>query len=109
MNKTAIRNFAVKARQELLKRVSQRALQYGISADAAEAADSISINGNLLTTIELQQRKALLLQIQTKGYGHRVGMSQYGADAMAVAGSGYAEILAHYYRGTELVKQEPDT
>ena len=71
MNKTAIRNFAVKARQELLKRVSQRALQYGISADAAEAADSISINGNLLTTTELQQRKALLLQIQTKGY-HQV-------------------------------------
>jgi len=49
------------------------------------------------------------IQIQTKGYGHRVGMSQYGADAMAVAGSGYAEILAHYYRGTELVKLEPDT
>ena len=40
--------------------------------------------------------------ITTKGYGHRVGMSQYGADAMAVAGSGYAEILAHYYKGTSL-------
>lgn len=41
--------------------------------------------------------------ITTKGYGHRVGMSQYGADAMAVQGSSYAEILAHYYTGTELV------
>lgn len=38
----------------------------------------------------------------TRGYGHRVGMSQYGADAMAVAGSTYVEILAHYYKGTEL-------
>jgi stage II sporulation protein D len=43
------------------------------------------------------------LEIHTKGYGHRVGMSQYGADAMAVNGSNYAEILAHYYPGTELV------
>jgi len=40
--------------------------------------------------------------LHTKGYGHRVGMSQYGADAMAVNGSKYPEILAHYYRGTEL-------
>ncbi len=38
----------------------------------------------------------------TDGYGHRVGMSQYGADAMAETGSTYAEILAHYYRGTTL-------
>ena len=40
--------------------------------------------------------------ITTKGYGHRVGMSQYGADAMAVAGKSYREILAHYYAGTNL-------
>lgn len=40
--------------------------------------------------------------ITTRGYGHRVGMSQYGADAMAVNGAGYQEILAHYYQGTEL-------
>ena len=46
--------------------------------------------------------------ITTRGYGHRVGMSQYGADAMAVNGSGYAEILAHYYQGTELVRLEID-
>ena len=42
--------------------------------------------------------------ITTKGFGHRVGMSQYGAEAMAVAGSSYEEILAHYYPGTELGK-----
>ena len=42
--------------------------------------------------------------ITTKGYGHRVGMSQYGAEAMAVSGKTYDEILAHYYRGTTLEK-----
>lgn len=40
--------------------------------------------------------------ITTSGFGHRVGMSQYGADAMAVSGSSFAEILAHYYPGTTL-------
>jgi len=42
------------------------------------------------------------ITIQTRGYEHRVGMSQYGADAMAAAGSTYSEILAYYYQGTEL-------
>ncbi|NLY69162.1 MAG: stage II sporulation protein D [Clostridiales bacterium] len=38
-----------------------------------------------------------------RGYGHGVGMSQYGAAAMAAEGNSYREILAHYYPGTELV------
>lgn len=38
------------------------------------------------------------------GFGHGVGMSQYGANVMAKNGAGYAEILAHYYPGAVLVK-----
>lgn len=37
------------------------------------------------------------------GFGHGVGMSQYGADKMARLGADYREILAHYYPGTVLV------
>lgn len=40
--------------------------------------------------------------ITTKGYGHGVGMSQYGANGMAKDGYSYQEILAHYYQNTEL-------
>ena len=40
------------------------------------------------------------------GHGHGVGMSQWGAQAMALAGSGFAEILGHYYGG--LVPQPAD-
>lgn len=40
----------------------------------------------------------------TRGFGHRVGMSQYGADAMAVEGATFDQILAHYYRGTAVQK-----
>lgn len=42
--------------------------------------------------------------ITTKGYGHGVGMSQYGANGMANAGYGYKDILSHYYPGTTLTK-----
>ena len=42
------------------------------------------------------------ITITTRGFGHRVGMSQYGADAMALGGSSFQEILAHYYPGTTL-------
>ena len=38
------------------------------------------------------------------GYGHGVVMSQYGANAMAKSGSGYAEILSHYYQGATLTE-----
>lgn len=40
--------------------------------------------------------------ITTNGYGHRVGMSQYGAEAMAKNGATYEEILLHYYTGVQL-------
>lgn len=36
----------------------------------------------------------------TRGYGHGVGMSQYGANGMAKNGSSYRDILSHYYPGT---------
>ena len=46
------------------------------------------------------------ITIETLGKGHRVGMSQYGADAMARNGSSYEEILHHYYQGTIIDKME---
>ena len=37
------------------------------------------------------------------GYGHGIGMSQYGADGMANNGSTYTEIVKHYYNGVDIV------
>lgn len=39
-----------------------------------------------------------------RGYGHGLGMSQWGAQGMAQAGFSYEEILTHYYPGTQLQK-----
>lgn len=41
--------------------------------------------------------------VATKGNGHGVGMSQYGANAMANGGADYREILLHYYTGAEIM------
>src|SRR3954447_11959346 len=38
--------------------------------------------------------------IKGAGFGHGIGMSQYGAYGMATVGRNYQQILAHYYRGT---------
>ena len=56
--------------------------------------------------------KSTLYAVQTendivfngKGYGHGVGLSQYGAVNMAKEGKGYEEILQFYFPGTTLVK-----
>ena len=46
------------------------------------------------------------VMIVTSGYGHRVGLSQYGANSMAKNGSGFRDILAHFYPGTTLASIE---
>lgn len=52
---------------------------------------------------DLEVRDGKLI-ITTRGYGHGVGMSQYGAKGMAENGYTYSQILAHYYPGTTLSK-----
>ena len=44
------------------------------------------------------------VQVSTKGYGHGVGMSQYGAEAMASDGKTADEILHYYYQDIEIKK-----
>ena len=44
------------------------------------------------------------IKITTKGYGHGVGMSQYGANEMAKNGASYEEILNHYYKDIDIVE-----
>lgn len=44
------------------------------------------------------------INITTRGYGHGVGMSQYGANGMALLGYSYEEILKYYYQNVEIKK-----
>ena len=81
--------------------------------------DTMVIRGKIFTGTQLRSRLGLrstafeiavsekAITVTTRGFGHRVGMSQYGAQAMAQSGSTYGEILAHYYTGAELYREEP--
>jgi stage II sporulation protein D len=44
------------------------------------------------------------IEITCKGYGHGLGMSQWGAAAMAKEGKSYTDILKHYYQGVKIEK-----
>ncbi len=68
MDKNAIKKYAVWARRELISRVSQKALQYGIVEDSIVPATAASVNGVVLSDEEVKQRKALIEQISSKGY-----------------------------------------
>ncbi|MBR2048025.1 MAG: stage II sporulation protein D [Oscillospiraceae bacterium] len=60
---------------------------------------------NLRSTLFSIRVESGMIVIETKGFGHRVGMSQYGAQAMALEGSAFEQILKHYYTGTVLRNQ----
>lgn len=68
MNKNAIKKFATEARRELISRVGQRALKYGISDKEVGNPNDDSVNGHLLSSTEKKQRSALIEQIKEKGY-----------------------------------------
>ena len=80
--------------------------------------DTMVIGGETFTGVQLRQKLNLRstdfsldirdgqICITASGHGHRVGMSQYGADAMADGGSSYREILHHYYPGVDILVLE---
>ncbi len=57
---------------------------------------------NLRSTDFIVKETDNKINITTKGYGHGVGMSQYGANGMAKEGKKYTEILKYYYQNVEI-------
>ncbi len=85
-----------------------------ISITSSGSVKTLKICGKELTGSEVRQAFGLRsaaftikyankkLIFTVKGYGHGVGLSQYGAQGMAQQGADYQEILKYYYRGVEL-------
>jgi len=67
---------------------------------AGEVVTNLGLRSAFFTIVQNNDK----IKITTKGYGHGVGMSQYGAEAMARLGYSYDEILKHYYLGVEIKK-----
>ena len=82
-----------------------------ISRNSSNRVDKVSINDNIYSGVELRNKLKLrsadfdfeiqdgFVKFITRGYGHGVGLSQYGANAMANAGYGFDEIIRYYYTG----------
>lgn len=68
MDKNAIKKYAVWARNELIARVSQKAQQYGITAERYGDKNADSVNGVLLSATEKKQRQALIAKIDAEGF-----------------------------------------
>ncbi|WP_066070556.1 stage II sporulation protein D [Neobacillus soli] len=78
----------------------------------------VDFNGKVLSGVDIRdklnlrssdfvwERKGDNIVITTKGFGHGVGMSQYGANGMASEGSNYQEIVKHYYQGVKITSAE---
>jgi stage II sporulation protein D len=87
-----------------------------VTYTAGGGVETLEIGGVAWTGTELRQRFSLrstcftvavtadAIELTTLGYGHRVGLSQYGADAMARQGCDYVEILQHYYTGVTVAQ-----
>ena len=87
----------------------------GVTYTEGGGVEAMSVRGKSFTGTQLRSKlglrstafdlevKGKTIVITTRGFGHRVGMSQYGAQAMAKEGAGFEDILRHYYTGAELV------
>ncbi|MDF2536545.1 MAG: stage sporulation protein [Bacillales bacterium] len=76
----------------------------------------IEISGKLFTGRKIREELGLRstdfsltrngkeIIVQTKGYGHGVGMSQYGANGLATDGKKYMDIISYYYQGVQISK-----
>ena len=72
----------------------------GTKFSGKEIANKLNLRSTHFNIKEIDGK----VKITTKGYGHGVGMSQYGAQGMALEGYTYDEILTHYYTNIEIKK-----
>jgi len=91
---------------KVIKRSStNRILSLSINGTEFSGRDLYNKLGLRSTDFSLEQEDNNII-INTTGYGHGVGMSQYGALGMAEEGYTYDEILSYYYTGTVIKKME---
>lgn len=72
MNKTAIKNYAVWARNELKELVTQRAYEYEVTADSVPSYNTVSVHGRLLSEEEKKQLNELIKEVKKNGFDHVV-------------------------------------
>lgn len=76
-------------------------VRYGdVILNGEAVSDALGLSSSLFYFSELDGK----VRVMTKGLGHGLGLSQYGANAQAAEGKKYEEILKYYYSGVEIEK-----
>lgn len=70
MNKNAIKSYAVWARTELMKQVSQKAYEYGVTENSLPELNTDTINDRLLSSDEKSQLNELVREVRKNGFEH---------------------------------------
>lgn len=85
------------------KTTTGRVKKIAIGNHILRGSDLRDLFGLNSTNFTIYLDKSLnIIEIETLGYGHGVGMSQWGANGMGKNGSNFKEILKHYYTGVEI-------
>ncbi len=71
------------------------------------ARSSLERPSRLVRSSSLVRSGSLVLEARGQGYGHGVGMSQWGAHGLAEQGADFRQILLHYYRGVQIRPYRP--
>lgn len=77
MNKTAIKNYAIWARVQLIESAKQRAFEYEITENGENKSGLDTVGGRLLTKTETEQRDQLIAEINQKGYAQVMEEAAY--------------------------------
>ncbi len=77
MDKNALKKYAIWARRELISRVCQKALQYGVSESDCGDINADSVNGRVLSANEKAQRSSLIAKINKDGYQEAMEEAAY--------------------------------
>lgn len=77
MNKTAIKNYAIWARVQLIESAKQRAFEYGITENGENKPNVDTVGGRLLSAAEKEQRTQLIGQIRQKGFSQVMEEAAY--------------------------------
>ena len=93
--------YVLSSKQTVKKNESAFILSGGGTVNPAKVSAMLGKDG-----IKLYEPNYTDLVFKGRGYGHGVGMSQWGARGMAEAGFTYDQILTHYFTGTELHTEE---
>ncbi|HHY46903.1 MAG TPA: SpoIID/LytB domain-containing protein, partial [Firmicutes bacterium] len=111
--RTVTRDVGGRAVRVITSQVSPRPIEV-LASSPSGRIKSVRIGGKVLTALQMREALGLrsskitwrlsgeTLHISSVGYGHGVGLCQYGASGMASQGKDFVDILKYYYSGIDI-------